>query len=126
MDIESHLAYFKVDFLQPSDSHKQRCRRMAQQSELQDRQIGLNFYELVSVLFTEAKTIPLYIHLIRQQIEIRNQKRASCQLNKKLFELWESYIAGNLRTYDVLEQCFLLYNEKNTYVIERDVKNWPK
>ncbi|EFX76681.1 hypothetical protein DAPPUDRAFT_322147 [Daphnia pulex] len=59
--------------------------------------MGLNFYELISVLFEEAKTIPLYAKLLGQGIDMRV-----------------------IRTPTLLDKLFELYTNNNIYVTDAD------
>jgi hypothetical protein len=43
-----------------------------------------NFYELISVLFEEAKTIPLYAKLLGQGIDMREQRQETSDFHKAL------------------------------------------
>jgi hypothetical protein len=45
--------------------------------------MGLNFYELISVLFEEAKAIPLYAKLLEQEIDMREQRQETSDFHKE-------------------------------------------
>jgi hypothetical protein len=46
--------------------------------------MGLNFYELISVLFEETKTIPLNAKLLGQGIDMREQRQETSDFHKAL------------------------------------------
>ena len=85
------------------------------------RQTELNFYELVSRLFDEAKTIPLQVKLMCQDIIMQYVRMETNELHFKLFNIWDSYIAKEFRTDVLLEKCFKLYTSHNLYVTDDDV-----
>ncbi|XP_046453634.1 uncharacterized protein LOC124201186 [Daphnia pulex] len=85
------------------------------------RQMGLNFYELISVLFEEAKTIPLYAKLLGQGIDMREQRQETSDFHKELFSIWGSYSARVIRTPTLLDKLFELYTNNNIYITDADV-----
>ena len=101
MDFESCLAHFKwTSFNQiiRSNNDAEGCYNRVNN---RNRQTGLNFYELINVLFDEAKTIPLQVKLMCQDIDMRYVRMETNELHFKLFNIWDSYIAKEFRT-DVL------------------------
>lgn len=66
--------------------------------------MGLNFYDLVSILFEEAKTIPLYAKLLGlgQGIDIREKRQETSDFHKELFSIWGSYSTRVLSLFRVL------------------------
>ena len=83
--------------------------------------MGLNFYELISVLFEEAKTMPLYAKLLGQGIDMRKQRQETSDFQKELFSIWGSYSARVIRTPTLLDKLFELYTNNNIYVTDADV-----
>ena len=66
--------------------------------------MGLNFYELVSILFEVAKKIPLYAKLLGQGIDMREQRQETSDFHKELFSIWRSYSARVFRTPTLLNK----------------------
>ena len=85
------------------------------------RQMGLNFYELISVLYEGAKTLPIYAKLLGQGIDMREQRQETSDFHKELFSIWGSYSTRVIRTPMLLDKLFELYTNNNIYVTDADV-----
>ena len=83
--------------------------------------MGLNFYELLFVLYEEAKTLPLYAKLLGQGIDMREQRQETSDFHKELFSIWGSYSTRVIRTPMLLDKLFELYTNNNIYVTDADV-----
>ena len=83
--------------------------------------MGLNFYELISVLYEEAKTLPLYAKLLGQGIDMREQRQETSDFLNELFSIWGSYSTRVIRTPMLLDILFELYTNINIYVTDADV-----
>ena len=85
------------------------------------RQMGLIFYELISVLYEGAKTLPIYAKLLGQGIDMREQRQETSDFHKELFSIWGSYSTRVIRTPMLLDKLFELYTNNNIYVTDADV-----
>ena len=72
----------------------------------------LPFYVLTQLLHEEAKLISLQIHLVSERKLKRMQHSVYCQLQSRIFTLWEEYKSGK-RTSKLLQACARLYGPRN-------------
>jgi hypothetical protein len=73
---------------------------------------GVNFYELIPLLFKESQLIEVQIsYCLKPQPYNARQIRSSLQ--GKLLGIWDLYVNKQIRTYDLLKLCFKLYAEQN-------------
>ena len=82
---------------------------------------GMNFYELVSLLFDEAQDIPMERERVVQQMSSRRQRSEYAEMQEMLQAAWGSFNDGDETPQDLLAGVADLFMEKTTLRFERDL-----
>lgn len=70
---------------------------------------NLPFYVLITLLFQEAKDVPVQAKLVKEKKLQRHQSKQSRQIQGRLWNLWERYRLNQLCTSALLDACASMY-----------------
>ena len=80
-----------------------------------DGKIGLNVYELIQLLFSEASLLPLNVELLCQD-KLRNyQRRQHKESQTRIFGLWHEYENRAINTRELLAHGADIMSEVYSY-----------
>ena len=70
---------------------------------------GVPMYQLIPLLHREAQLVNLQMGLVKEGKMCRNQRRATQQVQGRIFKLWDRYLAGGMKTLGLLAACSYLH-----------------
>lgn len=83
--------------------------------------VGMNFYDLIPLLWNEADLIPMECELLCREMGSRRTRVEYSELQDLLFNYWDSYNAGVDSSAELLESCAELYLEYNKVKYDKDL-----
>lgn len=83
--------------------------------------VGMNFYDLIPLLWGEADLIPMEMELLCREMGSRRTRLEYSELQDLLFNYWDSYNAGVDSSAELLQSCAKLYLEFNKVKYDKDL-----